>query len=485
MLASLTIPLVLCAAVLLVSGVAKLREPQATRDAFVALRLPRRLADSPAPALLPWGELGLGVLLLVGVGWVLLLATVATLLLFLGYLGVIARALGFPEKVSCNCFGKLGEQGGTRRTLVRNAVLVATASLATVAAVLHVSVPATLVEATGPTLGWLAMAALTGAVALLVLGHGPADAPTAAGRPTKGSRLPWFTLLDATTRTPVHTGDLPAERTVLLFVSLGCGSCVRVLDDLDALRAANPDVAIRAVLSDTYAGDPETWAPSVRTDGLLDPHGNVSQTLVEWTPTAVLVDRSGTLLADPAVGEGGVRALIASAGPQPQAPAAPEAAPEPPEPDRAPMGEDLDDDELAYERTPIPTAAVIDADGEPKTLHELTAHTAALLVSINCLCGTSREAAASVNRWAETLPQLEVRLLSSLKPESLPEDIRPDGAVAYDHAGLAQKALELSGSPVAVLLGADGLLAGGPVHGVAEIEQFVADIAEQLGEAAG
>ena len=484
----LVTPLVLCAAVLLVSGVAKLREPQATRDAFVALRLPRRLADSPAPALLPWGELALGVLLLVGVGWVLLLATVATLLLFFGYLAVIARALGFPEKVSCNCFGKLGEQGVTRRTLVRNAVLVATASLATVAALLHVSVPATLVEATGPTLGWLAMAALTGAVALLVLGHGPADAPTAAGRPTKGSRLPWFTLLDATTRTPVHTGDLPNERTVLLFVSLGCGSCVRVLEDLDTLRAANPEVAIRPVLADTYAGDPETWAPAVRADGLLDPHGNVSQTLVEWTPTAVLVDRSGTLLADPAVGEGEVRALIASAGPQPQAPATPEPAPEPEpvaEPEPEPAVEDLDDDEFAYERTPIPTAAVIDADGEPKTMHELTAHTAALLVSINCLCGTSREAAASVNRWAQTLPQLEVRLLSSMKPESLPEEIRPDGAVAYDHAGLAQKALELSGSPVAVLLGADGLLAGGPVHGVAEIEQFVADIAEQLGEAAG
>ena len=78
MLPFLVTPLVLCAAVLLVSGVAKLREPQATRDAFVALRLPRRLADSPAPALLPWGELALGVLLLVGVGWVLLLATVAT-----------------------------------------------------------------------------------------------------------------------------------------------------------------------------------------------------------------------------------------------------------------------------------------------------------------------------------------------------------------------------------------------------------------------
>ena len=87
-------------------------------------------------------------------------------------------------------------------------------------------------------------------------------------------------------------------------------------------------------------------------------------------------------------------------------------------------------------------------------------------------------------RWRERLPQLEVRLLSSMKPETLPDDLRPDGAVAYDHAGVAQRALALNGSPTAVLLGADGLLAGGPVEGVAEIEQFVADIADQLAGAA-
>lgn len=486
MLASLVVPLVLCAAVLVVSGLAKLREPQATRDAFVALRMPPWLTRSPAPALMPWGEIALGILLLVASGWLLVVAAAATLLLFLAYLGIIARALGFTEKVSCNCFGKLGEQGVTRRTLVRNAVLVATASLATVAAMLWVSVPVTVAGAPGATLAWLAMAALAGAVALLVLGHGSAATPSTT-RLQAGSTLPWFTFLDATTRTPVRIQETGDDKTLLLFVSLGCGSCLRLLEDLDTLRAGHPDVTIRPVLSETWAGDPATWEPeSMRTDALLDPHGNVINLLVQWTPTAILVDRDGKLLADPVVGEGEVRSLIASTSaapapdPEPEPAPAGDPAPEPEPPARV---EEPDDDEFAYERKPIPQALVVDADGEPRTLHELTSRTAALLVSINCLCGTSREAAASVERWRERLPQLEVRLLSSMKPESLPDELRPEGAVAYDHAGLAQGALDLHGSPVAILLGADGLLAGGPVHGVAEIEEFVGDIEAQLAEA--
>ena len=38
-------------------------------------------------------------------------------------------------------------------------------------------------------------------------------------------------------------------------------------------------------------------------------------------------------------------------------------------------------------------------------------------------------------------------------------------------------------SPGAVLLGADGLMAGGPVAGERDVEQFVEDVMEQLAEA--
>ena len=73
----------LTAAVLLLSGVAKLREPQATRDAFSSLRLPGALARLGAPAVLPWAELALaaGLLLLPGApaGWLGMSAIAAVL----------------------------------------------------------------------------------------------------------------------------------------------------------------------------------------------------------------------------------------------------------------------------------------------------------------------------------------------------------------------------------------------------------------------
>ena len=473
----LVIPLVLCAAVLLVSGVAKLREPQATRDAFVALRLPTWLGRSPAPALLPWGEIVLGVWLLVTSGWVLALGVLATLLLFAAYLVVIARALGFEEKVSCNCFGKLGDDGVSRRTLIRNVLLVTAAALGLWAVAANVSVPDALASDPLGTVGWVAMAALTGAVALFVLGRA-ASQPAAGRELTQGSALPWATMLDAGTGDEVSLQNLGDDKTLLLVLSLWCGPCQSLIDDLDALRASAPELRIRPVVSDRVADELRTRSDAVQADALLDPYGNLMGILASGTPTALLVDGRGVLLADRVIGEGSVRELIASVGtPLPE----PEPTVVEPEPEPAPV-EEPDDDEYAYERKPIPDGVLVGADGV-RTIRELASDTAALLVSINCLCGTSREASAAMDGWAERLPSLNVHLLSTLQETDLPEDIRPRQGVFYDHTGLAQRALGMHGSPMAVLVGADGLLAGGPVQGMAEIEEFVADIADQLAEA--
>ena len=53
---------------------------------------------------------------------------------------------------------------------------------------------------------------------------------------------------------------------------------------------------------------------------------------------------------------------------------------------------------------------------------------------------------------------------------------------AYVGAQVAVAALAVGASPGAVLLGADGLTAGGPVNGIEAIEEFVQQIAEQLRE---
>ena len=53
-----------------------------------------------------------------------------------------------------------------------------------------------------------------------------------------------------------------------------------------------------------------------------------------------------------------------------------------------------------------------------------------------------------------------------------------------DHEWAALKAVGGYGTPSAVLLGADGLLAGGPVGGGDEVREFVDDIIAQLAQAA-
>lgn len=467
------VPLLVCAAVLVLSGVAKVREPVATRDAFIALRLPRWLADSPAPGVLPWAELALGVLLLVSPGWLLVFAVAATIALFMAYLVVIARALRFDEPVSCSCFGTLGDHTVSLRTLLRNGVLVGTALLALLAAVGGVSLPATLRLDPVGLLGWSGMAALTGAVAVLVLGRAAAPAEPSGVGGGEGDRVPSFTLLDAASGGPVHSRSLPDETTLLLLVSRGCGPCERFIADLDELRATSPDVRFRVVLNDQSAGQLDGWGPaSVRDGALLDPRGNVLAMHGTGTPTGLLVGRGGVLLAPPTVGDGNLRQLVASLGAPP---------PEPdPDPDPAARVADASatDAEDDYVRAPIPTVVVLDADGHPRTLHELAAEKAQLLVSVNCHCGSSDEAVRGVPGWQGRLPALDVSVLSTLPAGELP---LVDGTrVVYDHRGLARKALGLRQSPEAILLGADGLIAGGPVTGAAGIEAFVADVEEQL-----
>lgn len=154
----LVVAQLLCAAVLILSGIAKAREPEATQDAFTALRLPRALADSPAPALLPWAEIALGALLLVTRGWPLALGLLATLGLFLAYWVIIKRALGFAEPVSCNCFGKIGDHSVSPRTLVRNTLLVGTALAGLVGPLLGVSTLDLLLHRP-EDLGWVLAAA--------------------------------------------------------------------------------------------------------------------------------------------------------------------------------------------------------------------------------------------------------------------------------------------------------------------------------------
>ncbi|MEE1650112.1 thioredoxin family protein [Brachybacterium sp. J144] len=228
--------------------------------------------------------------------------------------------------------------------------------------------------------------------------------------------------------------------------------------------------------------------------------GTMSETLVR-TPLLLLVQvlvLAGTILLTVLVvagtqseddeEEAAAVARSRSTGPTaPAAPADPSGAsavgPDPAGP--VPAG-DADDELLDYERTPIPAAVLQRADGSLVTLRRLTADRAALLVFVSEGCGPCERALDRMPGWISELgPFLQViavvkRPIGQLFPGTLE---RVGEQVLHDPDFIARTALDANGTPSAVLLGADGLLAGGPVRGGDEVIQFVEEILEQIREA--
>ena len=173
--AAVLAPLAL-AAVLMLSGIAKLRDPESTQSVVRLLRLPRWLWGRWFAVVLPVGELVLAVCLLIPWLPLFTVAAVATVLLCLSYWAVIARAMTFDPRPSCGCFGRIGDQRVSARTLVRNTLLIAT-SVVALALALDGGTTSTALR-TGSTWSWLAGCTVVAALAVLVL-------TSPAGRPTR------------------------------------------------------------------------------------------------------------------------------------------------------------------------------------------------------------------------------------------------------------------------------------------------------------
>lgn len=153
----------------------------------------------------------------------------------------------------------------------------------------------------------------------------------------------------------------------------------------------------------------------------------------------------------------------------------------------APAAADPDKDELLdYERSPIPAAVLQQPDGRLITLTQLTAQRAALLVFVTEGCGPCERVLDHAEEWIGELEQtLQVRFVFSRPLDQLRERTtdRVTDHTLHDLQFTARTALGGTSAPSAVLLGADGLLAGGPVNGGNAVIEFVQEIREQLAEA--
>lgn len=138
---------------------------------------------------------------------------------------------------------------------------------------------------------------------------------------------------------------------------------------------------------------------------------------------------------------------------------------------------------LDYERALIPAAVLQQRDGSLITLRQLTSHQAALLLFVSEGCGPCERALDRVPEWVDELsPYLQVKVVLSRPLDQLRERTtdRTGEHVLHDLQFSARDTLGGRGAPSAVLLGADGMLAGGPVNGGSTVVRFVEEIREQL-----
>ncbi len=143
----------------------------------------------------------------------------------------------------------------------------------------------------------------------------------------------------------------------------------------------------------------------------------------------------------------------------------------------------LDDEELDYLRQPIPFMALQGDDG-PVHLRELARQKAWLVLYVSIGCGSCRDALDRGEEFAEEFEHVGV-LVVTTTPTATDHPDRPAGAtVAYDENQQLRTMFELRSTPSALLVGADGLMAGGPVDGGPATLEFIEDVAEQLREAA-
>lgn len=136
-----------------------------------------------------------------------------------------------------------------------------------------------------------------------------------------------------------------------------------------------------------------------------------------------------------------------------------------------------------YVREPIPGAVLLEADGTPVTLAQLATGKAALVIWVTCGCARSTTALDRGKAIADEFPVISVRYVSAMDAEFTAVMFPDRHDFLFDPFGVALGNMGLVSDPVAVLLGADGLLAGGPVAGSEAVRELCEGITEQLREA--
>jgi protein-disulfide isomerase len=426
------------AVVLAAAALPKLADRARTADGLRGFGVPARLA-APGAIALPLAELVIAGALLLGPAGPALAAAAALALLFTAaQLANLARG----RRPACRCFGAGAPIGAA--TVARAAALglAAVAALAAgpgpgAAAWVGDLAPAGRV-AVGSGLALAAVAAAFGWVVLQLLraqgrmllrlealeAAEPEYTPVA---PAPSRRAPHFTLPALAGGTGTLAALLERGRAVVLvFTDSRCAACRSLLPRIAEWQRRD-DVTVAVVA----AGDPGALRDAGLDQVLLDGGDVADRYGVSGTPSAVLVDATGRIAAPVAAGPVGITALVLRAAELPRAVVAGA-----PAPDVGPAGV----------RLPA---------GGPR-----------LVVFWDETCPACSHAAADLAAWDAALgPD---RLLVISRGGRGPAGLR--AAVGLDEDDAVTRAFGVRGTPSAVLLDGDGVIAAPVAEGVPAID---------------
>ena len=303
------------AAVFAVAAAAKWTDRSGTRDAARALGVPTPLARV-VPVGLPPVELALAAALFPVTTAPFAAGGIAALLIV--FIALIAVNLQRGRKPSCHCFGALDSEPIGTMTIIRNVVILAAAVFVAGAGVRRSAD----IFAGGPFVDVAVFAGLVGAAfAFGRVAERVAPAPAAAAAekdarstgPTIGDRAPSLALRDLD-NSPVTLQSLSRDGLPVLLVlgDLGCGSCRTMLPLIREWQTEHRDLFTPAFVVAASVDEARRQADAdpidhflLRTDGpVLAGFGSIR------TPSAVLVDRDGTIAHAPAIGPDAIRALV-------------------------------------------------------------------------------------------------------------------------------------------------------------------------------
>jgi thiol-disulfide isomerase/thioredoxin/uncharacterized membrane protein YphA (DoxX/SURF4 family) len=459
----------LLAATFALAGAAKLRDSEGTAAMLRAFGVPAKSAPVFAVAL--WvADLAVAAALLPSFSsqW----AGAAGAFLLAVFTAVIAVNLALGKRPECRCFGAMSTAPINSWTVARNMLLLAMAVLAasrpagpeysTIAAWLSENTLAAILGATAfgfaasQTFLTFQIIRQEGRILLRLeelSGIGkkaPAQSAPAsrAGLPI-GTPAPTFQLQSLAGDTVTQANLLKSGRSLLLlFVHPSCGPCNALLPDAIQWQTDAANRLLVALVSEGKAEENrKIFSAHPPGSVFLQKGHEVSDAFRAYgTPNAVLVDPSGRVASYVAGGADAIKKLVASMQARPR-------------------------HAVNMQGLPAPLFTAKTNRGE---LLELTSFRGeeVLVLFWNPNCGFCRAAAHDLSAWDRAKDRPALVLISPGADPAL-DALGFRSPVLLDDTGGISRSFNISGTPMAVLVSSDGVIASAPIAGKDAILAFL------------